>query len=143
MKVLLGEILSHNQGDTMTTIQQLLNEFSNKIPPPPPPSIPLFPSPLFPHKPSLAHSSSLTSFTNNIAAAASSPRFNPYSYNRYTSSFLGSHYSSALFSPFPQSPLQFHFPLTGVSQELERSHSPSVPDSPSPIVLERNEFCRK
>ena len=102
-----------------------------------------FPSPLFPHKPSLAHSNSLTSFTNNIAAAASSPRFNPYSYNRYTSSFLGSHYSSALFSPFPQSPLQFHFPLTGISQELERSHSPSVPDSPSPIVLERNEFCRK
>ena len=88
MKVILGEILSHNQGDTMTTIQQLLNEkFSNKIPSSlgpvsPPPALPMFPvSPLFPQKNS---SSSLphTSFTNNIAAAASAPRFSPYHYNR-------------------------------------------------------------
>ena len=86
MKVILGEILSHNQGDTMTTIQQLLNEkFSNKIPSSlgplsPPPALPMFPvSPLFPQK---AVSMSPHSFTNNIAAAASSHRFNPYHYSR-------------------------------------------------------------
>ena len=93
LKVILAEVLSHNQGDTMSTIQQLLNDkFSNKIPSPlsplshlsphpGTPNLPLFPSPLsvFPQKAvSMSHS-----FTNNIAAAASSHRFNPYHYNRY------------------------------------------------------------
>ena len=67
----------------MTTIQQLLNDkFSNKIPSPlsplsnlsphpGTPNLPIFPSPLFPHK---AVSLSPHSFTNNIAAAASSHR---------------------------------------------------------------------
>ena len=75
----------------MTTIQQLLNDkFSNKIPSPlsplsnlsphpGTPNLPIFPSPLFPHK---AVSLSPHSFTNNIAAAASSHRFNPYHYSR-------------------------------------------------------------
>ena len=54
-KVILAEVLNHNHGDTMTTIQQLLNEkFSNKIPAShlsPPSNLPIFPSPLFPgHK---------------------------------------------------------------------------------------------
>ena len=54
MKVMLSEVLHHNDGDTMTTIQQLLNEkFANKVPVSqfsPPSSLPLFPSPLFPGK---------------------------------------------------------------------------------------------
>ena len=91
LKVILAEVLSHNQGDTMTTIQQLLNDkFSNKIPSPlsplshlsphpGTPNLPIFPSPLFPQK---AVSMSPHSFTNNIAAAASSHRFNPYHYSR-------------------------------------------------------------
>ena len=65
---------------------------------------------------------------------------------RYTSGFLGSPYSSSLFSQFPQSPLPFHFPLATTELErLERqASSPSLPDSPaSPIVMERNEYCRK
>ena len=121
----------------MTTINQLLNEkFSNKIPPSPPPTLPIFPSPLFPHK-QLSHTQSLSSFP-----AVTSPRFTPYQYpNRYSSTFLSSPYSTSIFPHFPQSPFSLHFPMA--TPELERSHSPVLPDSPaSPIVLERNEYCR-
>lgn len=149
------EVLNLNHGDPMKTIQQLLNEkFSNKIPTSqlsPPTSLPIFPSPLFPgHKPSVPHISpqtnqNLSPFSNVAAAAVASQRFSPYHYNRYTSGFLSSPYSSSLFPHFPQSPFSLHFPLSapGPGPELERSHSPVLPDSPaSPIVMERNEFCR-
>jgi hypothetical protein len=127
----------------MTTIQQLMpsvmeEKFSNKIPPSPPsppPTLPLFPSPHFPHK-QVSHTQGLTSFTN-VAH-----RFSPYTYpNRYSSSLLTSPYSPSIFHHFPQPPF-LHFPLP--TPELERSHSPVLPDSPaSPIVLERNEYCRE
>ena len=132
------ERLSFNHGDTLTTIQQLMpsvmeKKFSNKIPPfPLPPSLPLFPSPHFPHK-QVSHTQGLTSFTN-VAH-----RFSPYTYpNRYSSSLLPSPYSPSIFHHFPQPPF-LHFPLP--TPELERSHYPVIPDSR--IVLERNEYCRE
>ena len=128
-QAVLGEVLNYNHGDTMTTINHLLNEkFSARIPPSPPPSLPLLP---FPHK-QIPHSS----FSNV------SPRFSPYTYpNRYSSSLLTPPYYSSLFSHFPPSP--FSLPLPLPTPELERSHSPVLPDSPaSPIVMERNEYCR-
>ena len=149
------EVLNLNHGDPMKAIQQLLNEkFSHQIPTSqlsPPSSLPFFSSSLFPgHRPPVPISpqttQNLSPFSNVAAAAAASQRFSPYHYNRYSSGFLsGSPYSSSLFSHFPQSPFSLHFPLSapGPGPELERSHSPVLPDSPaSPIVMERNEFCR-
>ena len=124
----------------MKTIKQLMDEklSSNRIPPSPPPGLPIFSSPLFPHK-QLSHSQSISSFSN-----MPSSRFSPYQYpSRYSSNFLSSPYSPNLFPHFTQAPVfPLHFPLP--TPELERSHSPALPDSPaSPIVLERNEYCRE
>ena len=130
---------------------------------------PLFPAHKAPGSPlPLSHySQNLSSFTGVAAAAAASQRFSPYHYNRseqrYTwfiltslvrhssAGLLSSPYSGSLFPHFPQFPFSLHFPLSSShapshAPELERSHSPApaLPDSPaSPIVMERNEFCRK
>ena len=69
---------------------------------------------------------------------------------RHSGGLLGSPYSASLFPHFSQFPFSLPFPLPShapaPAPELERSHSPApvLPDSPaSPIVMERNEFCRK